>query len=77
MNEQKSIAVPMALKELINSNNILLQNYQRELTSKVLSANAEMMKMLGLNPDDGWRLDIQLMMYVKDEQINTNDTSIS
>ena len=71
MSEIKSIPVPIALKELIASNNELLANYQKELTTKVISANIEIMQLLGLNPDDGWRLDMEQMVYIKQDQNNT------
>jgi len=73
MSEQKSIPVPTALKELIMSNNMLLTQYQQELTRKVITANMEMMQLLQLDPSDGWRLDTENMVYVKQEP---NDTSI-
>jgi hypothetical protein len=69
---QTTVPVPTALKELILSNNLLLQQYQEQLTSKVIAANLEMMELLGLNPTDGWKLDMETMMYTKQE----NDTSI-
>lgn len=75
MNEIKSMPVPIALKELINSNNELLKQHQAELTAKVLRANEEMMRMLGLDPNEGWRLDIGTFTYVKTEQ--TDASSIS
>ncbi len=59
MQEQKQVPVPTALKELILSNNLLLQQYQEQLTSKVIAANLEMMQLLGLNPSDGWKLDME------------------
>jgi hypothetical protein len=68
MPEQTSIPVPTALVELIHANNELLKIYQRELSSKVVTANAEMMSILGLNPDDGWRLDMDAMAYRKVEE---------
>ena len=69
MIENNEIPIPTALKELIVSNNILLQNYQKELTNKVMVANMELMDMLGLNPDDGWKIDMQKMVYVKSPSI--------
>lgn len=65
MSEQKSITVPLALQELIKVNNQLLQQYQNELTNKVYSANEEIMNILGLDPNDGWKIDIGTMTYVK------------
>jgi hypothetical protein len=31
-----------------------------------------MMRLLGLNPNDGWRLDMEQMVYIKQEQ-TTNE----
>jgi hypothetical protein len=70
----QTVPVPYAIRHLIQSNNQLLKQYQAELTAKVLEANEEMMKLLNLNPDDGWRLDMDTMSYVK---IDTDDTSVS
>lgn len=69
------VPVPLALRHLIESNNQLLKQYQNDLTAKVMVANEEMMRMLGLNPTDGWRLDLETYTYVKVEQ--TDDTPIS
>ena len=69
------VPAPLALRNLIESNNQLLKIYQSELTAKVAQANEEMMRMLNLNPEDGWRLDLETFTYVKVEQ--TNDTSVS
>lgn len=71
MSQEKSVAVPLALQELIKVNNQLLQRYQDELTSKVYTANEEMMKILGLDPNDGWRVDISTMTYIKQEDKET------
>lgn len=67
MQEKMSIPVPIALRELITSNNTLLMQYQQELTQKVISANVEMMQLLELNPAEGWRLDTEKMVYIKQE----------
>lgn len=75
MSKPTSIPIPLALKELILSNNELLKQYQQELTSKVLLANEEMMRMLGLHPEDGWKIDMGTFTYVKTEV--TDDTSLS
>lgn len=75
MNKPTSIPVPMSMRELINSNNKLLELYQKELTAKVFSANEEMMQMMNLNPADGWRLDLSTMTYVKQEP-NVDDNKI-
>jgi hypothetical protein len=70
-----TVPVPLALRHLIESNNQLLENYRNELTSKVVVANEEMMRMMGLDPKDGWRLDIETFTYIKLE--NTDAPSVS
>lgn len=75
MNKPTSIPVPMSMRELINSNNKLLELYQKELTAKVFSANEEMMQMMNLDPAEGWRLDLSTMTYVKQEP-NVDDNKI-
>ena len=71
----QTVPVPLALRNLIESNNQLLKSYQADLTSKVIHANEEMMRILGLDPSDGWRLDVEGGVYVKVDE--TNATSIS
>lgn len=71
------VPVPLALRHLIESNNQLLKQYQSELTNKVLIANEELMRMLQLDPDEGWRLDMGTYTYVKVEQPTPDDTPIS
>lgn len=71
----QTVPIPLVLRSLIESNNQLLKNYHNELTSRVMVANEEMMRMLGLDPNDGWRLDMDSLTYVKLEQ--TDATSVS
>ncbi len=71
----QTVPLPTALRSLIESNNQLLKTYHNELTSKVMIANEEMMRVLGLDPKEGWRLDIDTFTYVKLEE--TNDTPVS
>ena len=63
-----TVPVPLALRQLIESNNQLLKQYQTDLTSKVMVANEEMMRILALDPNDGWRLDVDNFTYVKIDQ---------
>lgn len=62
-----TVPVPYAMQRLIESNNQLLRQYQAELTNKVAEANEQMMSILGLNPDEGWKLDLDTMSYIKAE----------
>lgn len=76
MEQPTSIPVPTALRELIISSNQLLQNYQQELSNRVILANREMMTMLGLNPQEGWQLDVSTMTYVKGQPVETTETEL-
>lgn len=71
----QTVPVPITLRNLIESNNQLLKTYQAELTSKVIQANEEMMKLLELDPKDGWRLDIEAGVYIKVEETNAPSVS--
>jgi hypothetical protein len=70
-----TVPVPLALRQLIESNNQLLKQYQNDLTGKVMVANEEMMRILGLDPNEGWRLDVDTFTYVKIEQDDTSSVS--
>lgn len=70
-----TVPVPLALRQLIESNNQLLKQYQNDLTGKVMVANEEMMRILGLDPNEGWRLDVDNYTYVKIEQDDTSSIS--
>lgn len=71
----QTVPIPLVLRSLIESNNQLLKNYHNELTSRVMVANEEMMRMLGLDPNDGWRLDMDSLTYVKLEQTDATPVS--
>lgn len=62
MNERD---LPIALKCLIENNNLLLNNYKTKLYEQVRLSNQEMMIILNLDPSDGWRLDLDAMKYVR------------
>lgn len=62
-----TINVPLALKHLINANNKLLRQYQQELFSEVQDANIQLMELMQLKSEDGWRLDLERMVYVRTE----------
>ena len=70
-----TVPVPLALRQLIEINNQLLKQYQNDLTGKVMVANEEMMRILGLDPNEGWRLDVDNYTYVKIEQDDTPSVS--
>jgi len=60
-----TLTVPLALQNLIRSNNQLLKNYQEQLLIEIQEANHQMMQLLRLDPELGWKLDMERMVYVR------------
>ena len=60
-----TLEVPLALQQLIQTNNQLLRKYQAELLQQIQESNAQMMQILRLTPDAGWKLDMERMVYVR------------
>lgn len=63
--EEVTIRIPLALQQLIVRNNQLLKNYQSELKEEIEAASLQMMQILRLDPDSGWKLDIEKMRFVR------------
>jgi len=66
--KQVTMDVPLALQNLIIANNKLLKAYQTQLMQEVQDANMQMMSILQLSPDAGWKLDIDNMVYVRPDE---------
>lgn len=66
--DEVTMEVPLALQQLIVNNNEKLRVQQAVLTRQVEEANAQMMAILKLDPQAGWKLDIERMVYVRVEQ---------
>jgi hypothetical protein len=62
---QDTIHLPIALRQLISTSNELLKNYQIKLLSEIEDANVQMMEILKLDPQHGWRLDMERMIYTR------------
>lgn len=71
-NKQVTVEVPLALQNLIKANNTLLKSYQSQLMGEIQEANEQMMRMLQIDPSNGWRLDMENMMYVRIEEPTEN-----
>ena len=76
MNNEVTLEVPLALQQLIQTNNQLLRKFQGELLQQIQESNAQMMQILRLTPEAGWKLDMERMVYVrpKDEGELTEPT---
>lgn len=65
MEDEITLTVPLALQLLIKSNNQLLKNYQIQLMTDIQDANFQMMQFLRLDPNLGWALDMDRMVYTR------------
>lgn len=66
--ERKEITeapVPLAIRHLVELHNLRIREYQQKSLQELQDANIELMLMMGLSPQDGWRLDMETMKYVK------------
>ena len=63
--EIKEAPVPIAIRQLIELHNTRLREYQQKSLQEIQDANVELMLMMGLLPQEGWRLDMEEMKYVK------------
>ncbi len=63
--EVKEAPVPVAIRQLIELHNTRIREYQQKSLQEIQDANIELMLMMGLNPQDGWRLDMESMKYIK------------
>jgi hypothetical protein len=69
--EEVTLEIPLVLKELIKTSNDLLKQYQEKLLDNIHISNMQLMKLLGISEEDGWKLDIPNMMYVR-HYVSTN-----
>lgn len=75
--KQVTVDVPLALQNLIKANNTLLKSYQSQLMQEIQDANMQMMRMLQIDPANGWRLDMENMVYVRIEEEPTENASVT
>jgi len=65
---QNKIPVPLAIKMLIQEHRDRVNQSLNNLTE----ANLEFMRMLNLQPEDGWKLDIDSLHYVHMDKQDDN-----
>lgn len=65
MNNEVTLEVPLALQQLIQTNNQLLRKFQGELLQQIQESNVQMMQILRLTPEAGWKLDMERMVYLR------------
>lgn len=57
--------VPLAIRQLIDLHNNRIREYQQHSLRELQDANVELMIMMGLLPQEGWRLDMESLKYIK------------
>ena len=63
--EIKEVPVPLAIRQLVELHNARIREYQQKSLQELQDANIELMTMMGLLPNQGWRLDMESMKYVR------------
>lgn len=75
--KETTMEVPLALAQLIINNNESLKKYQAQMFQQIKDANEQMMQILKLDSEIGWRLDMERMLYVKIDTEETADASVA
>lgn len=57
--------IPLAIRQLIDLHNNRIREYQQRSLRELQDANVELMVMMGLLPQEGWRLDMESLKYIK------------
>jgi hypothetical protein len=70
--EINEVPVPLAIRQLVELHNTRIREYQQKSLQEIQDASVELMNILGLLPQNGWRLDIESMKYIK---VNTDGNS--
>ena len=63
--ELKEVPVPLAIRQLVELHNTRIREYQQKSLQEIQDANIELMTMMGLLPQQGWRLDMENMKYIR------------
>ncbi len=72
--EVTEIPVPLAIRQLVELHNSRIREYQQTSLRELQDANVELMAIMGLLPQDGWRLDMESMKYIKIPTQTTDGT---
>lgn len=74
MSEQETeVQLPLAIRQVIQLHDAKIREYQQVALAEIQQASVEIMGMLKLNPEDGWRLDIENLKFVKVSPEQTTD----
>jgi len=57
--------VPQALQYMVEQSNKELRDLQQHLMGHIEEASLELMALLDVHPEDGWKLDLDRMVYMR------------
>ena len=63
--EVTEVPVPLAIRQLAELHNNKIKEYQQVALNEIQTSSLELMTLMGLNPSDGWRLDLDNLKFVK------------
>lgn len=66
--------MPLALKNLIDASNKTLQETQQRLIDVITSSADDLMSILGIDPAEGWLVDLDNQRFVKIERPSEEDS---
>lgn len=69
--------LPKALQLLILDADKKLKELQQHLMGEIHSAALELMELQNLSPKDGWAIDIDQMVYLRNVPDDTNQSELS
>lgn len=74
--QKTTLEIPIALKQLIMISENNLKKYREELFADIQLANKQMMDILKLDPNIGWKLDIDELVYVREYPVDESGIEI-
>ncbi len=69
---QETIKCPKALQHMVDLSNQRLKELQQTYTVQILEAAQELMTLLNISPEDGWTLDLDNMMFIRNIESDEN-----
>ena len=71
--EVTEVPVPLAIRQLAELYNNKIKEYQQVALNEIQTSSLELMTLMGLNPSDGWRLDLDNLKFVKVSKNESTD----
>jgi len=63
---QETIKCPKSLQYMVEQSNQRLKEMQDTFTSQIIEATQELMEILNISSQDGWKVDLDNMVFVRE-----------